>query len=216
MQRRHQKIIEESPAPGIDAATRARMGNRCVEACKAIGYRGAGTFEFLYENGEFYFIEMNTRVQVEHPVTEMVTGVDIVKEQLAVASGARLSITQDDVVLRGHAVECRINAEDPRTFRPSPGRVKTFHTPGGPGVRVDSHLYDGYVVPPYYDSLVGKLITHAPERPIALIRMANALNEMVVDGIDTNIPLHRELVQDAAFMAGGTDIHYLERKLKLD
>jgi len=216
MQRRHQKVIEESPAPGLAAAVRARMGERCVEACQAIGYRGAGTFEFLYENGEFYFIEMNTRIQVEHPVTEMVTGVDIVKEQLAVASGAQLSITQADVVIRGHAVECRINAEDPRTFRPSPGYVKTFHTPGGPGVRVDSHLYDGYLVPPYYDSLVAKLITHAPDRATALLRMANALNEMVVDGIDTNIPLQRELVQDAAFMAGGTDIHYLERKLKLD
>ncbi len=213
MQRRHQKIIEESPAPGFDAKTRERMGQRCVEACLAIGYRGAGTFEFLYENGEFYFIEMNTRVQVEHPVTEMVTGLDIVKEQLAVAAGARLSITQADVVLRGHSIECRINAEDPRTFRPSPGRVKTFHTPGGFGVRVDSHLYDGYVVPPYYDSLVAKLITHAPDRATALARMSNALSEMVVDGIDTNIPLHRELVHDAAFMAGGTDIHYLERKL---
>ncbi|MGD9600170.1 MAG: acetyl-CoA carboxylase biotin carboxylase subunit [Gammaproteobacteria bacterium] len=216
MQRRHQKIIEESPAPGLDAETRARMGRRCVEACQQIGYRGAGTFEFLYENGEFYFIEMNTRVQVEHPVTEMVTGVDIVKEQLAVAAGEKLSIRQEDVVLRGHAVECRINAEDPRTFRPSPGRVRTFHAPGGPGVRVDSHLYDGYFVPPHYDSLVGKLITHGPHRATALVRMANALNEMVVDGIDTNIPLHRELVQDAAFAAGGTDIHYLERKLKLD
>ncbi len=216
MQRRHQKIIEESPAPGIDAETRARMGKRCVDACLAIGYRGAGTFEFLYENGEFYFIEMNTRLQVEHPVTEMVTGVDIVKEQLAVAAGAKLSVTQAEVVLRGHAVECRINAEDPKTFRPSPGRVKTFHTPGGPGVRIDSHLYDGYLVPSHYDSLVAKLITHAPERTTALIRMANALNEMVVDGIDTNIPLHRDLVQDAAFLAGGTDIHYLERKLKLD
>ncbi|MBI2802378.1 MAG: acetyl-CoA carboxylase biotin carboxylase subunit [Gammaproteobacteria bacterium] len=213
MQRRHQKIIEESPAPGFDAKTRERMGQRCVEACLAIGYRGAGTFEFLYENGEFYFIEMNTRVQVEHPVTEMVTGLDIVKEQLAVAAGARLSLTQADVVLRGHSIECRINAEDPRTFRPSPGRVKTFHTPGGFGVRVDSHLYDGYVVPPYYDSLVAKLITHAPDRATALARMSNALSEMVVDGIDTNIPLHRELVHDAAFIAGGTDIHYLERKL---
>ncbi len=216
MQRRHQKVIEESPAPGLDPATRARMGERCVEACLAIGYRGAGTFEFLYENGEFYFIEMNTRIQVEHPVTEMVTGVDIVKEQLAVAAGAQLSLTQADVVLRGHAIECRINAEDPKTFRPSPGTVKTFHTPGGPGVRIDSHLYDGYVVPPYYDSLVAKLITHAPDRATALSRMSNALNEMVVDGIETNIPLHRDLVHDAAFVVGGTDIHYLERKLALD
>ena len=192
------------------------MGQRCVDACLAIGYRGAGTLEFLYQNGEFYFIEMNTRVQVEHPVTEMVTGVDIVKEQLLVAAGEKLSITQDEVVLRGHAIECRINAEDPKTFRPSPGRVKTFHTPGGPGVRIDSHLYDGYVVPPYYDSLVAKLITHAPNRATALIRMSNALNEMVVDGIDTNIALHRELVHDAAVVAGGTDIHYLERKLALE
>ncbi len=216
MQRRHQKVIEESPAPGLDPATRARMGERCVEACLAIGYRGAGTFEFLYENGEFYFIEMNTRIQVEHPVTEMVTGVDIVKEQLAVAAGAQLSLTQGEVVLRGHSIECRINAEDPKTFRPSPGRVNTFHTPGGPGVRIDSHLYDGYVVPPHYDSLVAKLITHAPDRATALSRMSNALNEMVVDGIDTNIPLHRDLVHDAAFVTGGTDIHYLERKLALD
>ena len=216
MQRRHQKVIEESPAPGLAAEIRARMGQRCVDASLAIGYRGAGTFEFLYQNGEFYFIEMNTRVQVEHPVTEMVTGVDIVKEQLLVAAGEKLSITQDEVVLRGHAIECRINAEDPKTFRPSPGKVKTFHTPGGPGVRIDSHLYDGYVVPPYYDSLVAKLITHAPNRATALIRMSNALNEMVVDGIDTNIALHRELVHDAAFVAGGTDIHYLERKLALE
>ena len=216
MQRRHQKVIEESPAPGLAAEIRARMGQRCVDASLAIGYRGAGTFEFLYQNGEFYFIEMNTRVQVEHPVTEMVTGVDIVKEQLLVAAGEKLSITQDEVVLRGHAIECRINAEDPKTFRPSPGRVKTFHTPGGPGVRIDSHLYDGYVVPSYYDSLVAKLITHAPNRATALIRMSNALNEMVVDGIDTNIALHRELVHDAAFVAGGTDIHYLERKLALE
>jgi acetyl-CoA carboxylase biotin carboxylase subunit len=216
MQRRHQKIIEESPAPGLDAVTRARMGQRCVEACLSIGYRGAGTFEFLYENGEFYFIEMNTRVQVEHPVTEMLTGVDIVKEQLSIAAGAPLSLRQEDVALRGHAVECRINAEDAKTFRPSPGRVKTFHTPGGPGVRVDSHLYDGYVVPPYYDSLVAKLITHAPSREIALVRMSNALNEMVIDGIDTNTTLHRELVNDAAFITGGTDIHYLQRRLALD
>ena len=187
-----------------------------MEACQAIGYRGAGTFEFLYENGEFYFIEMNTRVQVEHPVTEMVTGVDIVKEQLRVAAGERLLIRQEDVVLRGHAIECRINAEDPRTFRPSPGRVKTFHAAGGPGIRVDSHLYDGYTVPPHYDSLVCKLIAHAPSRREALQRMHGALNEMVVDGIDTNIPLHRELVHDGDFVAGGTDIHYLERKLALD
>ncbi|MGH8598365.1 MAG: acetyl-CoA carboxylase biotin carboxylase subunit [Gammaproteobacteria bacterium] len=216
MQRRHQKVIEESPAPGLDAVTRSRMGSRCVEACLAIGYRGAGTFEFLYENGEFYFIEMNTRIQVEHPVTEMVTGIDIVKEQLSVAAGAKLSVTQTDVVMRGHAIECRVNAEDPKTFRPSPGQVRTFHLPGGPGVRIDSHLYDGYVVPPFYDSLIAKLITHAPDRATALARMSNALNEIVVEGIDTNIPLHRELIHDAAFMAGGTDIHYLERRLALE
>ncbi|MSR14903.1 MAG: acetyl-CoA carboxylase biotin carboxylase subunit [Gammaproteobacteria bacterium] len=216
MQRRHQKVIEESPAPGLDQRTRERLGQRCVEACLAIGYRGAGTFEFLYENGEFYFIEMNTRVQVEHPVTEMVTGIDIVKEQLLIAFGEKLSIKQDDVIMRGHAVECRVNAEDPKTFRPSPGKVRTFHVPGGPGVRIDSHLYDGYVVPPYYDSLVAKLITHAPDRTTALARMSHALTEMVVEGIETNISLHRELVHDAAFMAGGTDIHYLERRLALE
>ena len=216
MQRRHQKVIEESPAPGITAEVRQMMGQRCVEACKGINYRGAGTFEFLYENGEFYFIEMNTRVQVEHPVTEMVTGFDIVKEQLSVAAGNRLSIRQEDVVLRGHAIECRVNAEDPKTFRPSPGRVNIFHAPGGPGVRMDSHLYDGYVVPPYYDSLVAKLICHGETRAAALARMTTALDEIVVDGILTNIPLHRDLVRDAAFAAGGTDIHYLERRLALD
>ena len=216
MQRRHQKVIEESPAPGISPEVRAYMGQRCVDACQTIGYRGAGTFEFLYENGEFYFIEMNTRVQVEHPVTEMVTGFDIVKEQLLVASGLALSIRQEDVVMRGHAIECRINAEDPKTFRPSPGRINIFHAPGGPGVRVDSHLYDGYVVPHYYDSLVAKLIVHGETRPGALARMATALDELVVDGIATNVPLHRELVRDAAFAAGGTDIHYLERRLALD
>jgi acetyl-CoA carboxylase biotin carboxylase subunit len=213
MQRRHQKIIEESPAPGIDAETRERMGRRCVEACQAIGYRGAGTFEFLYENGQFYFIEMNTRLQVEHPVTELVTGIDIVREQLLVAAGEKLSVTQDDIVMRGHAIECRINAEDARTFRPSPGKITMFHVPGGPGIRMDSHLYDGYTVPPYYDSLVAKLIAHGGTRAIALARMATALNEILVEGIDTNVPLHRELINDAAFAAGGTDIHYLERKL---
>ena len=216
MQRRHQKVIEESPAPGITAEVRQMMGQRCVEACKGINYRGAGTFEFLYENGEFYFIEMNTRVQVEHPVTEMVTGFDIVKEQLSVAAGNRLSIRQEDVVLRGHAIECRVDAEDPKTFRPSPGRVNIFHAPGGPGVRMDSHLYDGYVVPPYYDSLVAKLICHGETRAAALARMTTALDEIVVDGITTNIPLHRDLVRDSAFAAGGTDIHYLERRLALD
>jgi len=216
MQRRHQKVIEESPAPGISQAIRDMMGRRCVEACKTINYRGAGTFEFLYENGEFYFIEMNTRVQVEHPVTEMVTGFDIVKEQLLIADGQRLSIRQEDVVMRGHSIECRINAEDPKTFRPSPGRVNVFHVPGGPGVRMDSHLYDGYVVPPYYDSLVAKLIVHGETRAAALARMTTALDEVVVDGILTNIPLHQDLVRDAAFAAGGTDIHYLERRLALD
>jgi acetyl-CoA carboxylase biotin carboxylase subunit len=189
---------------------------RCVEACKAIGYRGAGTFEFLYEDGEFYFIEMNTRVQVEHPVTEMVTGIDIVREQLMVAAGHPLSIRQEDVVMRGHAIECRVNAEDPKTFRPSPGKINYFHAPGGPGVRIDSHLYDGYVVPPYYDSLIAKLVVHGNTRASALARMTTALDEIIVDGISTNVPLHRDLVRDAAFMAGGTDIHYLERKLAID
>ncbi|MCC7120299.1 MAG: acetyl-CoA carboxylase biotin carboxylase subunit [Gammaproteobacteria bacterium] len=216
MQRRHQKVIEESPAPGITPEVRERMGQRCVEACQAIGYRGAGTFEFLYENGEFYFIEMNTRVQVEHPVTEMVTGIDIVREQLLIAAGQPLSIRQEDVVLRGHAIECRVNAEDPKTFRPSPGRINIFHAPGGPGIRIDSHLYDGYVVPPYYDSLIAKVIAHGTTRGAALARMTTALDEIVVDGISTNVPLHRDLIRDAAFMAGGTDIHYLERKLALD
>jgi acetyl-CoA carboxylase biotin carboxylase subunit len=216
MQRRHQKVLEESPAPGITPEIRERMGMRCVEACKAIGYRGAGTFEFLYENGEFYFIEMNTRVQVEHPVTEMVTGIDIVREQLLIAAGQPLSIRQEDVVMRGHAIECRVNAEDPKTFRPSPGKINYFHAPGGPGVRVDSHLYDGYVVPPYYDSLIAKLVVHGDSRASALARMTTALDEIIVDGISTNVPLHRDLVRDAAFMNGGTDIHYLERKLALD
>lgn len=213
MQRRHQKIIEEAPAPGIDQETRIMMSQRCVDACREINYRGAGTFEFLYQNGEFYFIEMNTRVQVEHPVTELVTGIDIVREQLSIAAGNRLSFTQADVVVRGHAVECRINAEDPVLFRPSPGTIKLFHPPGGPGVRVDSHVYSGYVVPPYYDSLIAKLLVHGDSRPAALARMSNALSEIVVDGIDTNIPLHRDLIDDAAFAAGGTDIHYLESKI---
>ena len=213
MQRRHQKVIEEAPAPGIDAATRARMGALCVEACRKIGYRGAGTFEFLYEHGEFYFIEMNTRIQVEHPVTEMITGIDLVKQQLLVAAGERLAFKQEDIKHSGHAIECRINAEDPYTFRPSPGRISVCHPPGGPGVRVDSHIYAGYTVPPYYDSLIGKLICHAETRSAALMRMENALTELVIEGIDTNVPLHRDLVSDAAFRAGGTDIHYLERKL---
>ncbi|MNE52043.1 Biotin carboxylase [compost metagenome] len=187
-----------------------------MQACIDIGYRGAGTFEFLYEDGHFYFIEMNTRVQVEHPVTEMVTGVDIVKEMLRISGGEKLSIKQEDVVIRGHAVECRINAEDPRTFMPSPGKVKHFHAPGGNGVRVDSHLYDGYVVPPYYDSLIGKLITFGASRDEALGRMRNALDELIVDGIKTNAPLHAELVRDAGFCKGGVNIHYLEKKLGMD
>lgn len=213
LQRRHQKIIEEAPAPGIDEEARAMVQARCVKACIDLGYRGAGTFEFLYENGEFFFIEMNTRVQVEHPVSEMVTGVDIVKEQILVASGQPLSITQDDVVIRGHSIECRINAEDPKTFMPSPGTVTFFHAPGGNGVRVDSHLYSGYKVPPNYDSLVGKLITYGATRDEALARMRNALDELVVDGIKTNTPLHRDLVRDEGFCKGSVNIHYLEHKL---
>ena len=215
MQRRHQKVIEEAPAPGIDATTRARMGNLCAEACRKIAYRGAGTFEFLYENGEFYFIEMNTRIQVEHPVTEMITGVDLVKWQLMIAAGEKLTIRQEDIKPIGHAIECRINAEDAYTFRPSPGRISVYHPPGGPGVRVDSHIYAGYTVPPYYDSLIGKLICHGETRAAALKRMENALIELVIEGIETNVPLHRDLVADAAFGGGGTDIHYLERKLGL-
>ena len=215
MQRRHQKVIEEAPAPGLDQATRERIGQQCVDACKAINYRGAGTFEFLYEDGEFYFIEMKTRVQVEHPVTEMITGVDIVKEQLQIASGMPLSYEQNDIQLRGHAIECRINAEDPENFLPSPGTIEHYHPPGGPGVRVDTHVYQGYKVPPFYDSMIGKLIAHAETREIALARLNNALHEIVIDGIKTNIPLHQQLVSDAAFSSGGTDIHYLENKLGL-
>jgi len=214
MQRRHQKVIEEAPAPGITPEMRARIGERCAEACRSIGYEGAGTFEFLYENGEFFFIEMNTRVQVEHPVTEMITGIDIIKEQLYIASGEPLRIKQEDVKINGHAFECRINAEDPKTFMPSPGTIKQYHAPGGPGVRVDSHLYNGYTVPPHYDSMIGKLIVHGETRETALARMCGALNEVVIDGIKTNIPLHREIIQDSAFRAGGTDIHYLEEKLR--
>lgn len=213
LQRRHQKVIEEAPAPGIDEKARQEVFARCVQACIEIGYRGAGTFEFLYENGRFYFIEMNTRVQVEHPVSEMVTGVDIVKEMLRIASGEKLSIRQEDVVIRGHALECRINAEDPKTFMPSPGKVKHFHAPGGNGVRVDSHLYSGYSVPPNYDSLVGKVITYGADRDEALARMRNALDELIVDGIKTNTELHKDLVRDAAFCKGGVNIHYLEKKL---
>ncbi|MEK9544246.1 MAG: acetyl-CoA carboxylase biotin carboxylase subunit, partial [Luminiphilus sp.] len=214
LQRRHQKVIEEAPAPGIDDRLRAEIGEACVRACIDIGYRGAGTFEFLYEDGGFYFIEMNTRVQVEHPVTEMITGVDIVREQLLIASGEKLSLRQEDIGFSGHSVECRINAEDPRTFLPSPGKINTFHAPGGPGVRVDSHVYSGYTVPPHYDSLIGKLITHGDTREAALAKMRQALDELIVEGIRTNAALHRELVVDPSFMAGGVSIHYLESKLE--
>ncbi|WP_374319530.1 acetyl-CoA carboxylase biotin carboxylase subunit [Aquabacterium sp.] len=210
MQRRHQKIIEEAPAPGIPRRLIEKVGERCTAACKKIGYRGAGTFEFLYENGEFYFIEMNTRVQVEHPVTEWVTGVDIVQMQIRVAAGEKLPITQRQVQLRGHAIECRINAEDPVKFIPSPGRITTWHPPGGPGVRVDSHAYANYYVPPNYDSMIGKIIVHGDTREQALARMRTALSETVIEGIQTNTPLHRELMLDAKFIEGGTDIHYLE------
>ncbi|BAU76802.1 acetyl-CoA carboxylase biotin carboxylase subunit [Metapseudomonas furukawaii] len=216
LQRRHQKVLEEAPAPGIDEKARAEVLARCVQACIEIGYRGAGTFEFLYENGRFYFIEMNTRVQVEHPVTEMVTGIDIVKEMLSIAAGNKLSIRQEDVVIRGHALECRINAEDPDNFMPSPGKVTYFHAPGGNGVRVDSHLYSGYAVPPNYDSLIGKLITYGKDRDEAMARMRNALDEIVVDGIKTNVPLHRDLTRDKGFCKGGVNIHYLEKKLGMD
>jgi acetyl-CoA carboxylase biotin carboxylase subunit len=213
MQRRHQKVIEEAPAPGIPQKLVDKVGERCAEACRQIGYRGAGTFEFLYENQQFYFIEMNTRVQVEHPVTEQITGIDIVKEQLRIASGERLGYKQKDIEFRGHSFECRINAEDARNFRPSPGKIVQWHAPGGPGVRVDSHVYAGYSVPPNYDSLIGKLITHGPTRDIAAARMRNALNEVIVEGISTNVPLHQDLFQDANFLRGGTDIHYLEKKM---
>ena len=210
MQRRHQKIIEEAPAPGIARRVIERIGDRCAGACKKIGYRGAGTFEFLYQDGEFFFIEMNTRVQVEHPVTEMVTGIDIVQQQIRVAAGEKLRFRQRDVQIRGHAIECRINAEDPYRFTPSPGRITMWHAPGGPGVRVDSHAYSNYFVPPHYDSMIGKIIVYGDSRDQALARMRIALSEMVVEGIQTNIPLHRELMLDAKFIEGGTSIHYLE------
>jgi len=213
MQRRHQKVIEEAPAVGIPRKTIERIGDRCAEACRKMGYRGAGTFEFLYENGEFYFIEMNTRVQVEHPVTEMITGVDIVQEQIRIAAGEKLRFRQRDIELKGHAIECRINAEDPFKFTPSPGKIVSWHAPGGPGIRVDSHAYAGYYVPPHYDSMVGKVIAYGATRDQAIKRMQIALSEMVVEGILTNIPLHRELMVDARFMEGGTNIHYLEQKL---
>lgn len=215
LQRRHQKVVEEAPAPMIDEAARAKVLKACVDACVEIGYRGAGTFEFLYEDGEFFFIEMNTRVQVEHPVTEMVTGVDIVKEQLRIASGLPLSYKQDDIKLRGHSIECRLNAEDPKTFMPSPGKVTHFHAAGGNGVRVDSHLYSGYTVPPHYDSLIAKLITFADDRETALARMQSALDETLIEGIKTNIPLHQDIVRDTNFAQGGVNIHYLEKKLGL-
>jgi len=213
MQRQHQKVVEEAPAPGVTDAQRNEIGERCIEACRNIGYRGAGTFEFLFEDGRFYFIEMNTRVQVEHPVTEMVTGIDIVKEQIRVAAGEKLRYRQEDVTLRGHAVECRINAENAETFIPSPGQIREFHAPGGPGIRMETHIYRGYRVPPHYDSMIGKLIAHGENRSSAISRMYGALRELVIDGIDTNIGLQRQILLDAAFQAGGTNIHYLERKL---
>jgi len=213
MQRRHQKVIEEAPAPGIARRLIERIGDRCADACRKMGYRGAGTFEFLYENGEFYFIEMNTRIQVEHPVTELITGVDLVQQQIRIAAGEKFLLRQRDIEFKGHALECRINAEDPFRFVPSPGRITNWHTPGGPGVRIDSHVFNGYFVPPNYDSMIAKVITYGDTRDQALARMRIALSEMVVEGISTNIPLHRELLQDARFIEGGTSIHYLEHKL---
>jgi acetyl-CoA carboxylase, biotin carboxylase subunit len=213
MQRRHQKIIEEAPAPGLNRRAVDKIGDRCAEACRKINYRGAGTFEFLFQDGEFYFIEMNTRIQVEHPVTEMVTGIDLVQEQIRVAAGEKLRLRQRDIVQKGHAIECRINAEDPYKFTPSPGRITAWHPPGGPGVRVDSHAYAGYFVPPNYDSMIGKVICYGDTREQALARMRIAMSEMVVEGIQTNIPLHRELMIDEKFVLGGTSIHYLEKRL---
>lgn len=213
MQRRHQKVVEEAPAPGITEEVRRDIGSRCANACVEIGYRGAGTFEFLYENGEFYFIEMNTRIQVEHPVTEMITGVDLVKEQLRIAAGLPLSYKQEDIKVKGHAIECRINAEDPKTFLPSPGKVVHLHSPGGLGVRWDSHVYGGYTVPPHYDSMIAKLITYGDTRDVAIRRMQNALSETIIDGIKTNIPLHELILEDENFQKGGANIHYLEKKL---
>ena len=213
MQRRHQKVIEEAPAPGVPRKLIQKIGERCAEACRKIRYRGAGTFEFLYENGEFYFIEMNTRIQVEHPVIELITGIDLVQQQIRVAAGEKFMLRQKDIVFKGHAIECRINAEDPFNFTPSPGRITNWHTPGGPGVRIDSHVFNGYFVPPNYDSMIAKVITYGDDRNQALARMTIALSEMVVEGIKTNIPLHRELMVDARFAEGGTSIHYLEHKL---
>ena len=215
MQRRHQKVVEEAPAPGITMDQRMAMGERCAEACRRINYRGAGTFEFLFQDGEFYFIEMNTRVQVEHPVTEMITGVDIVKEQLRIAAGEGLGYRQEDISWTGHAIECRINAEDPNNFMPSPGTITQYHAPGGPGIRVDTHIYNGYSVPPYYDSMIAKLVAHGEDRATALARMRGALAEIVIDGIKTNIPLHQDICSDCVFIEGGSDIHYLEKKLGL-
>ena len=215
MQRRHQKVVEEAPAPHLDPDARAQVLQACVDACIEIGYRGAGTFEFLYENGGFYFLEMNTRVQVEHPVTEMITGVDIVKEQLRIASGLPLSLKQEDIKVQGHSFECRINAEDPKTFLPSPGTIKHFHAPGGNGIRVDSHIYNGYTVPPHYDSLIAKVISYGEDRETALKRMSIALDEMLVDGIRSNIPLQQDIMNDGKFQEGGVNIHYLEKKLGL-
>lgn len=213
MQRRHQKVVEEAPAPGIPDELRNKVGERCAEACRTIGYRGAGTFEFLYQDGEFYFIEMNTRIQVEHPVTEMITGVDIVKEQLLIASGEKLQYEQDDIKIRGHAIECRINAEDAVTFLPSPGKINRYHAPGGPGIRVDSHIYGGYTVPPYYDSMIAKVISYGATRDEALVRMSSALQETVIDGIRTNIELHKKIINDPGFRSGNLTIHYLEKHL---
>ncbi len=215
MQRRNQKVVEEAPAPGITEKQRKKIGQRCVDACNKINYRGAGTFEFLYQDGEFYFIEMNTRVQVEHPVTEMITGVDIIREQLYIASGEKLRFKQSDIEIRGHAIECRLNAEHHKTFIPSPGKIERYHPPGGPGIRVDTHIYGGYVVPPHYDSMIGKLIAYGNDRDTALARMRGALDEISITGINTNIELHKEIINDANFQAGGTNIHYLEKKLGL-
>jgi len=215
MQRRHQKVVEEAPAPGITPRMRKKIGQRCVDACNKIKYRGAGTFEFLFQDDEFYFIEMNTRIQVEHPVTEMITGVDIIKEQLYIASGEKLRYKQSDIEITGHAIECRINAEDAKTFMPSPGKIERYHPPGGPGIRIDTHIYGGYTVPPHYDSMIGKLIAYGCNREVAIARMRGALAEIDITGIKTNIDLHREIMDDTAFQAGGTNIHYLEKKLGL-
>lgn len=214
LQRRHQKVLEEATAPGITDEERARIGQACVEACKRINYRGAGTFEFLYENGEFFFIEMNTRIQVEHPITEMITGVDLVREQLKIASGMPLTLKQEDIKFEGHAIECRINAEHPETFIPSPGMITTYHPPGGPGIRIDTHIYAGYAVPPFYDSMIAKIIAYAPTREMAIARLKNALHELVIEGINTNAELHLRILNDPAFIKGGMDIHHLEKMLK--